>query len=125
MLGDDEAEQHTPRDPENVYLGVEFDAICSESCEGLLKISYEVVSLFGRDHNVVNVGLNGPPNEVPETLEHTTLVHSPSILQTKQHCDVAERSEWGDERCRELVGLFHHDLMVPGVCIKEAKGFTP
>ena len=32
MLGDDEAEQHAPRDPENSLLGVEFDAICSEFC---------------------------------------------------------------------------------------------
>ena len=31
----------------------------------------------------------------------------------------------GDERHRELVGLLHHDLMVAGVRIKEAEGFTP
>ena len=84
-----------------------------------------MVSPFGLNHDVVNVGLNSLPDEVPETLEHTTLIHSPRILQTEQHCDVAERSKGSDERCRERVGLFHRDLMVPGVRIKEAKGFTP
>ena len=28
-----------------------------------------MVSLFGLDHDVINVGLNGPPNEVPEILD--------------------------------------------------------
>ena len=84
-----------------------------------------MISPFGFDHDVVNVGLNGPPDEVPKTLKHTTLVCGPSVLQTKRHRDVAERSEGGDERCCELVGLFQCDLMVPGVCIKEVEGFAP
>ena len=84
-----------------------------------------MVSLLGFDHDVVHVGLNGSPDEVSETLEHAMLVCSPSVLQIKWHCDVAERSERGDERHRELVGLFHRDLMVPEVRIKEAKGFAP
>ena len=52
------------------------------------------------------------------------LVHGPNVLQTKWHHDIVERSKRGDERHRELVRLFHRDLMVPGVRIKEAKGFT-
>ena len=80
MLGDDETKQHAPRDPENAFLGIEFDVVHSEFCQGLLKIDYEVVHPFGLDHDVVNIGLNGPPNEVPETLEHTTLICSPSVL---------------------------------------------
>ena len=88
-------------------------------------VGYDLVSPFGFDLDVIHVGLNGSPDEVPEAVEHTALVSCPGVLQTERHCDVAERSEGGDERCRELVGLFHHDLMVPGVCIKEAKGFAP
>ena len=84
-----------------------------------------MVSRFGLNHDVINVGLNGPPDEVPETLEHTTLVCSPSVLQTKRHQDMTERSKGGDERCRELVRLFHRDLMVHRVHIKEVEGFTP
>ena len=103
MLRDNETKQHTPWDPENAHLGVELNAICSEFCEGLLKVGYDLVSPFRFDHDVVRIGLNGSPDEVSETLEHTTLVRSPSVLQTERHCDVAEQSEGGDERCRELV----------------------
>ena len=80
MLGDDEAKQHTPRDPENTLLGIEFDVVGSEFCKGLLKIGNEVVSPFGLNHDVVNVSLNGPPDEVPEAFEHTALVCRPSVL---------------------------------------------
>ena len=80
MLGDDEAEQHAPWDPKNTLLGIEFDAIRSEFCKGLPKIGNEMVSPFGLDHDVVHVGLNGSPDEAPETLEHTTLVRSPNVL---------------------------------------------
>jgi hypothetical protein len=52
-------------------------------------------------------------------------VCNPSVLQTERHCDIAERFEGGDERCRKLVRLFHRNLMVPRVCIEEAEGFEP
>ena len=100
-----------------------FSGLASMPCSE--KISYEVANPFGLDHDVVNVGLNGPLDEVLETLEHTMLVCGPSVLQTERHCDIAEQSEGGDERCHELVRFFHRNLMVPGVCIKEAEGFAP
>ena len=43
MLRDNEAEQHAPQDLENTLLEIEFDAIRSEFCKGLLKIGNEVV----------------------------------------------------------------------------------
>ena len=82
-LGDDETQQHTPRDPENALLRVELNAVCSEFCEGLLKVSYDLVSPSRLDHDVVHVGLNGSPDEVLETLEHTTLVCSSCFFQTE------------------------------------------
>ena len=85
MLGDDETKQHAPRDPKNALLGIEFDAVCLEFCKGLLKISYEVVSPFGLNYDVIDVGLNGPPDEVPEAVEHIALVSCPSVLQTERH----------------------------------------
>ena len=124
-LGDDKTQQHTPWDPKNALLKVEFDTICLEFCKGLLKIGNEVVSPFGLNYDVINVGLNGPPDEVPEASEHTSLVRCRSVLQTKRHRDIAVRSEGGDERCRELVGLFHRDLMIAGIRIKEAESFAP
>ena len=60
MLGDDEAEHHAPRDPENTFLGIEFDAICPEFSKGFFKIGDKVVSPFGLNYDVVDVGLNGP-----------------------------------------------------------------
>ena len=77
-LGDDEAEQHAPRDPENAFLGVELDIVCSEFRKDLLKISNEVVSPLGLHHDVVDVGLNGSPDEVSEASEHT----SPNGIET-------------------------------------------
>ena len=81
MLGDDEAEQHAPRDPKNTLLGIEFDIVGSEFCEGLLKIGNEVVSLFGLNHDVINAGLNSPPDEVLEAFENTVLVCSPAFFR--------------------------------------------
>ena len=52
-----------------------------------------MVNPFGLDHDVIHVGLNGLSNEITETLEHATLVHSPRVLQAEWHYDVAERSE--------------------------------
>ena len=83
MLRDDEAEQHTLRDPENTFLEIEFDAVCPEFRKGLLKVGDQVVSSFGFDYDIIDIGLNGLPDEVFKTLEHTMLVRSPSILQTE------------------------------------------
>ena len=69
------------RDPKNTFFGVEFDAICLEFCKGLLKISNEVVSPFGFNYDVIDVGLNGPPNEVLKAFEHTALVCSPAFFR--------------------------------------------
>jgi hypothetical protein len=51
---------------------------------------------------------------------HTSLVCSARVSETKQHCYVAVHSEWRDERSRDLVGLLHFYLVVPGIGIKEA-----
>ena len=90
MLGDNETKQHTPRDPKNALLGVELNAICSEFCEGLLKVGYDLVNPFGLDHDIIHIGLNGSPDEAPETFEHTTLVRSPYVFQTERQ----SRGSW-------------------------------
>ena len=51
----------------------------------MLKIGEKVAIPFGHNYDVVDVGLNGPPDEVPEAVEHTALVSSPSVLQTEWH----------------------------------------
>ena len=44
------------------------------------KVGYDLVSRFRFDHEVIHVGLNGSHDEVPETLEHVTLVCSPYVF---------------------------------------------
>ena len=66
--------------PKTHFSGLSLMLFARKFCKGLLKISYEVVSPFGLDHDVVYVGLNGLPDEVSKTLEHAMLVCSPSVL---------------------------------------------
>ena len=47
----------------------------------LFSIGYDLVSLFGLDHDVFHVGLNGLPDEIPKTLEHAVLVRSPMFFR--------------------------------------------
>jgi hypothetical protein len=49
--------------------------------ESFFQVRHELVGLFGLDYDVIHVGLNGFPDEVPETLEHTTLVCSPHVFE--------------------------------------------
>jgi len=51
----------------------------------LFKVGNKVFGLLGFNYDVVNVGLNGPPDEVPEAVEPTALVSCPSVLQTERH----------------------------------------
>jgi hypothetical protein len=90
VLRDDEPEQHTSQHPENALLGVEFDAILSEFLEGFFEVSHELVGLFELDYDVVHISFNGFTDELSETLEHTSLVCSPDIFETKRHHDIAE-----------------------------------
>jgi hypothetical protein len=44
---------------------------------------------------------------------HSPLVRRDRIPQTERHGDIAVHAERRDERSRELVGLFHPDLVIP------------
>jgi hypothetical protein len=83
-----------------------------------------VIGLLGLDYNVIYISLNGPPNEVPKNGEHTPLVCSPRVLEPERHGDIAVRPKWGDERGRGLVKLFHHNLVVARISIKEGEDFA-
>jgi hypothetical protein len=84
-----------------------------------------LVNLFGLEYDVIHVSLDGLFDEIIKTLEHTSLVCCSSVFQSKRHADVAIRSERCDEKSHELVGLFHRNLMVAGIRIKEAEDFAP
>ena len=67
-----------PWDHKNTFLGIEFDAIRSEFCKGLLKVGDKVFGPLGFNYDVIDVGLNGPPDEVPEAFKHIALVKGPN-----------------------------------------------
>jgi hypothetical protein len=46
-------------------------------------------------------------------------------FQSERHANIAIRFERRDERCHALVRLFHRNLMVARIRIKEEDGSTP
>jgi hypothetical protein len=90
----------------------------------LIKVGNQAVGSFQLNYDVIYISLNGSPDEVPQNSKHTTLVRSPRIVEAKRHGYIAISPEQGDKRSHKLVRLFHHDLMVTGVSIKERESLT-
>jgi hypothetical protein len=90
-----------------------------------VKVANQVVRLPGFYDYIVYVCLNGPPDVISENVLHTSLVCCARVSETKQHCYVAVHPERHNERSRELVGLLHFYLVVPGISIKETQKFAP
>src|SRR6185503_17717209 len=88
------------------------------------EIGYQVVRLPGFYDDVVDICFYIPPEMVPEYVEHTPLICSSGVSESKGHHDVAVHVERCDKRGRELVGLFHLDLVVTGISIKKGQKFT-
>jgi hypothetical protein len=89
----------------------------------LIEVGDQAIGSFQLDYDVIYVSLNGPPNEVPKNGEHTMLICCLGVIEAKRHGYKAIGSEQGDKRSCELVGLFHHNLMVTGVSIKKGESF--
>ena len=53
-------------------------------------------------------------------LDHA-LVGGADVLEPERHGVEAKRPIWCNECCCGLIGLLHFDLMVSGICIKEAQ----
>ena len=60
----------------------------------------------------------------PENVEHTPLICSSGVSEAKGHRDVAVHAERRDKRSRELIGLFHLNLVVTRVGVKKGQKFT-
>ena len=114
-----------PRGTPKTLLGVELDALLSKAFEGYCQVIDETLGLSGLDYDVVFVGLDGPPNVVTKDLGHAPLVRGTCVYEAEGHRHVAVHAEWCDERSCELVGLFHLDLMVTRIRIKERQGLVP
>jgi hypothetical protein len=67
----------------------------------------------------------GTPNRWMISMNKSTTYSDLILVSGQASIHVAVRPEWGDEGGHELVKLFHRNLMVPRVCIKEVEGFAP
>jgi hypothetical protein len=112
-LGDDEPQEHATGHPEDTLFGIELDALRLETSECHFKVGKEVGGFPRLDYDVIDVGLDRAANVLAEHMAHAPLVRRARIPQGERHGDIAVHAEGCDERSRELVGLFHPDLVIP------------
>ena len=112
-LGDDEYQEHASGDPKDTLLGIELYAFRLETPECRVKVGKEVGGFPRLDYDVIDVGLDRSTNVFAEHVVHAPLVCRTRIPQTERHGNKAVHAEGCDERSRELVGLFHPDLVIP------------
>jgi hypothetical protein len=99
--------------PEDALLGIELYAFLLETPECHFKVGKEVRGFPRIDYDVIDVSLDRSTNVFAENVVHAPLVCRARIPQTKRHGNIAVHTERCDERSRELVGLFHPDLVIP------------
>jgi hypothetical protein len=92
---------------------IEFHALRLETPECCFKFGEEVGGFPRLDYDVIDVSLDRSTNVFAEHVVHAPLVRRTRIPQTKWHSSVAVHAKRCDERSRELVGLFHPDLVIP------------
>jgi hypothetical protein len=76
------------------------------------------MNLLCLDHDVVNVGLDHRTDVIAEHMVHA-MVRGTDVPQPKGHGSIAIHTIRGDKRSHELVKLFHPDLVITGIGIKE------
>jgi hypothetical protein len=118
-LGDDEPEEHASGDPEDTLLGIEFHALRSQTLECRFKVREKVGGFPRLDYDVIDVSLDRSADVLSEHVVHAPLVCRTGIPQTKWHSSIAVHAKKCDKRSRELVGLFHLDLVIPLVGVEE------
>jgi hypothetical protein len=111
-LEDDESKEHASGDSEDTLLGIEFHAFCSQTLECRFKVREEVGGSLRLDNDVVDVSLHRSADVFSEHVVHAPLVSGACIPQPKWHYSVTVHAKRCDERSRELVGLFHLDLVI-------------
>ena len=118
-LGDNETQEHASRHPEHTLLRIKLYPFGSKAIERDPEISHQVVRLPGFYNDVIDICLYVSPEMVPKNMEHTPLICSSGVSEAKGHRNAAVHAERCDKRSRELVALFHFDLVVTGVSIKK------
>jgi hypothetical protein len=72
----------------------------------------EVGGFLRLDNDVIDVSLDRSADVFSEHMVHAPLVGGACIPQTKWHSSTTIHAKRCDERGRELIGLFHLDLMI-------------
>jgi hypothetical protein len=107
------SQEHASGDSEDALLGIEFYAFRLETPECRFEVRKEVGGFPRLDYDIIDVSLDRSTNVFAEHVVHAPLVRRTRIPQTKWHSNVAVHAKRCDERSRELVGLFHPDLVIP------------
>jgi hypothetical protein len=98
--------------PKDTLLGIKLHAFRLETSECHFKVGKELGGFPRLDYDVIDVGLDRLANVFAEHMVHAPLVRRTRIPQAERHGDIAVHAEGCDERSRELVGLFHPDLVI-------------
>jgi hypothetical protein len=101
-----------PRGTPKTLLGIELHALRSQTLECRFKVREEVGGFPRLDNDVIDVSLDRLADVLPEHVVHTPLVCRTCIPQAKWHSSIAIHAKRCDERSRELVRLFHLDLVI-------------
>jgi hypothetical protein len=99
--------------PEDTLLGIELDAFRLETSECHFKVGKEVRGFPRLDYDAIDIGLDRVANVFAEHMVHAPLVRRARVPQAERHGDIAVHAEGCDERSRELVELFHPNLVIP------------
>jgi hypothetical protein len=111
-LGDDEPQEHASGDSEDTLLGIEYHAFRPQTLECRFKVEEEVGGFPRLDHDVIHVSLDRSADVLSEHVVHAPLICCTCIPQAKWHSSITVHAKRCDERSRELVGLFHPDLVI-------------
>jgi hypothetical protein len=107
--------------PKTHFSGFNFTLLARRQPNAMLRSPTRSSAFLVFYDDVVYVRVDGPPDVVSENVLHATLVRCTRVPEAEWHRDVAKHPERRDQRSRELVGLLHLYLVIPGVGIKEAK----
>jgi hypothetical protein len=98
--------------PEDTLLGIEFHALCAQAPESHFEVGEEVGGFPCLDNDVIDISLDYSADVFSEHMVHAPLVGCTCIPQAKWHSSITIHAKRRDKRSRELVGLFHLDLVI-------------
>ena len=118
-LGNHEFEEFSRSYTKSTLGCVELEAVLSQSIEHSLEISEMIFCKDTLNHHIINVDLYCFPKLPCEYLCDHSLVHSPSVFQSKRHYFVTKDPPWCNEGYFFLIRRVHCYLVVPLECVQK------